>query len=127
MTREQILCQHLKNQAQVLFWEYEASGQPLASHITVSAYKASLLEFFEYAAKTHHLGKITQIRKRHLLSYIHFLKKRSYGDFAISKRIYAICFWLEMVRQNDTRLPTFEGLCTDYPEIAQARFRKNRK
>ena len=73
MTREKVLLRHLSNQARDLFWQYAAGGQQLASPTAVSAYRSSFLEFLEYAARHHHLGKLTQIRKRHIAAYIRLL------------------------------------------------------
>ena len=112
----------LKGQAQALFWKC-AAGPPVASPSTISAYKAGFLEFLEYAARECQLSKLTQIRKRHLVSYIRYLRKRRFTDYRIGKQIYAVCFWLSQVEQGRMmRLPDFESLCEEYPALAQARY-----
>ena len=107
MERTQILSQLLRNQAQNLFWKYTAAAQRLASYTAVSAYKSSFMEFLLYAAEQHHLKKITQIRKRHVTGYIEFLRRGGNSEFLISKRVYAICFWLGMIDEKPERFPRF--------------------
>ena len=120
MKRCQHLFEHLKRQAQALFWQY-AAGQPLVSHTAISAYKGSLIEFLEYAAREHHIKKLTQIRKRHLIAYIRFLRYRWLPEYAIAKRVYGVCFWLSVLDPDGARLPDFDGLCADEPWLAGAR------
>lgn len=107
MERTQALFQLLKNQAQILFWKYAAAAQRLASPTAVLAYKSSFMEFLQYAAEQHHLKKITQVRKRHVTGYIEFLRRGENSEFLISKRVYAICFWLGMIDEKPERFPCF--------------------
>lgn len=109
MNRSQSLFNLLKNQAQLLFWKYSAESKALASPTAVAAYKSSFLEFLEYAAEQHHLKKVTQIRKRHIVCYIDYLKRNRSSDFLISKRVYAICFWLSVIDEKPERFPTFDS------------------
>lgn len=109
MNRTQFLFQHLKDQAQGLFWKYASISEVLASPIALSAYKASMMEFLEYAAKQHHLKKITQIRKRHVESYMEYLRRNGGSDYLIQKRVYAICFWLKLIDDRPERFPRYES------------------
>ena len=113
-------CDRLKRQAQALFWQY-AAGCPLASAAAVSAYKASLVEFLEYAAVEHHIGRLTQIRKRHLEAYIRFLLRRRYSKRLIAKRVYGVCFWLSFLDPDGAQLPDFDRLCEGEPWLSDAR------
>ena len=120
MKRRQHLFEYLKHQAQALFWQY-ASGRPLVSQAALAAYKGSLVEFLEYAAREHHIGKLAQIRKRHLIAYIRFLRYRRLPEYTIAKRVYGVCFWLSILDQDGAKLPDFDGICADEPWLSCAR------
>lgn len=113
-------CDRLMGQAQTLFCQY-AAACPLASTAAVSAYKASLVEFLEYAAVEHHIGRLTQIRKRHLTAYIRFLLHCRYSKPLIAKRVYGVCFWLSFLDPDGVQLPDFEQLCEGDPWLSSAR------
>ena len=113
-------CDRLKHQAQALFWQYAAEC-PLACAAAVSAYKASLVEFLEYAAVENHIGKLTQIRKRHLTAYIRFLLHCRYSKQLIAKRVYGVCFWLSILDPDGAQLPDFDQLCEGNPWLSSAR------
>lgn len=108
MNRAQLLFQHLKDQAQGLFWKYASITEVLASRTALSAYKASFVEFLEYAAGQHHLKKITQIRKRHVDSYMVYLRRNGGSEYLVQKRVYAICFWLKLI-DDHPELPRYES------------------
>lgn len=112
--------EHLSHQAQELFWRY-AAGRPLASSAAVSAYKASLMEFLEYAAREHQICRLTQIRKRHLLAYIRFLLHSRYSNYVVAKRVYGVCFWLAILDPDGAQTPNFDSLCAEEPWLADAR------
>lgn len=109
MNRTQLFLKHLQDQAQGLFWKYDSISTVLASAIAISAYKLSFLEFLEYAAEQHHLRKITQIRKRHVESYMEYLRRNGNSDFLIERRVYAICFWLRLIDDSPEQFPRYES------------------
>lgn len=114
MTREQKHFKMLNNQAQGMFWQYAASAKQLASRITISAYKLSFLEFLEYACDNHNLMKVGQIRKRHVDCYIDYLRHLGGDPFLVYKRVYAICFWLGMIKSQPERFPAFSSFDLKY-------------
>ena len=113
-------CDRLMGQAQALFWQY-AAERPLACAAAVSAYKASLVEFLEYVAVEHHIGKLTQIRKRHLAAYIRYLLHCRYSKQRIAKRVYGACFRLSFLDPDGAQLPDFDQLCEGDPWLSSAR------
>jgi len=121
MTRSQALLKLLKEQAQGVFWQYEAKGEAMASRIAVSAYKSSFFEFLQFVSEQHHIKKLTQIRKKHVTAYITHLKRMNSTDFFIAKRVYAICFWMSMVDIKQEGFPCYESFDLEHPLVIQAR------
>ena len=113
----------LKLEAQTLFWKY-ALGPPLASAAASAAYKASFMDFLEYAAGRYKIRKLKQIRKRHLKSYIRYLKNSHFSELSICKWVYGICFWFAVFDPAGMRMPRFDAFCEEDPALSNARVHK---